>query len=45
MQQDINEHNETVINETESYNKNSVRKDMSNLKNDMEEMKEPLKAY
>ena len=32
MQQDTNENNETTINETESYDKNSVRKDIINLK-------------
>ena len=32
VQQDTNEHNETAINEIESCDKNSVRKDIINLK-------------
>ena len=32
IQQETNENNETTINETESYDKNSVRKDIINLK-------------
>ena len=31
-QQDTNKNNETTINETESYDKNLVRKDITNLK-------------
>ena len=42
-QQDINESNETTVKETEGYDKNSVRKDVINLKNDMQEIKEALK--
>ena len=44
MQQDTNENNETTINETESFDKNSVRKDIINLKNGMQETKEALKS-
>ena len=44
MQQDKNENNETTIHETESYDKNSVRKDIINLKNVMQEIKEALKS-
>ena len=44
MQQDQNENNETTVNKTESYDKNSVRKDIINLKNDMHEIKEALKC-
>ena len=44
LQQDTNEHNETSINEAESYDKNSVRKDIINLKNDIQEIKEALKG-
>ena len=43
-QQDINERNETTVKETESYDKNSVRKDIINLKNDMQEIKKALKS-
>ena len=43
MQQDTNQSNETVVKETEGYDKNSVRKDIINLKNDMQEIKEALK--
>ena len=43
MQQDTIENNET-INETESYDKSSVRKDIIKLKNDMEKIKETLKS-
>ena len=43
MQQDTNENNET-INETESYDKSLVRKDIINLKNDMEKIKGTLKS-
>ena len=38
VQQDTSENNET-INETESYDKSSVRKDIINLKNDIEKIK------
>ena len=44
MQQDTNESNETTVKETEGYDKNSVRKDIINLKNDMQEIKEALKS-
>ena len=44
MQQDQNENNETTVNKTESYDKNLVRKDIINLKNDMHEIKEALKC-
>ena len=44
MQQDTNESNETTVKETEGYDKNSVRKDIINLKNDMQEIKEALKG-
>ena len=44
MQQDIIESNETTVKETEGYDKNSVRKDIINLKNDMQERKETLKS-
>ena len=40
VQQDTNE---TTVKETEDYDKNSVRKDIINLKNDMQEIKEALK--
>ena len=43
VQRDTNESNETTVKETEDYNKNSVRKDIINLKNDMQEIKEALK--
>ena len=43
-QQDTNERNETTVKETESYDKNSVRKDIINLKNDMQEIKKALKS-
>ena len=44
VQQDTNKNNETtIINETESYDKSSVRKNIINLKNDMQEIKEALK--
>ena len=43
-QQDTNESNETTVKKTESYDKNSVRKDIINLKNDMQEIKEALKS-
>ena len=42
MQRDKNENNEIKIIETDSYDKNSVRKDIINLKNDMQEIKEAL---
>ena len=35
VQQDTNGNNETKINETKSYDKNSVKKDIINLKNNM----------
>ena len=41
VQQDTNE---TTVKETEDYDKNSVRKDIINLKNDMQEIKEALKS-
>ena len=44
MQQDTNEHNETAINETEWYDKDSVKKNIINLKNDMQEIKKALKS-
>ena len=44
MQQDTNESNETTVKETEGYDKNSVRKNIINLKNDMQEIKEALKS-
>ena len=44
MQQDSNESNETTVKETEGYDKNSVRKDIINLKNDMQNIKEALKS-
>ena len=44
MQQDQNENSETTVNKTESYDKNSVRKNIINLKNDMHEIKEALKC-
>ena len=42
VQQNESEHKETVVNETESYDKNLVRKDIINLKNDIQEIKETL---
>ena len=36
VQQDTNESNETTVKETEGYDKNSIRKDIINLKNDIE---------
>ena len=44
VQQDTKESNETTVKETESYDKDSVRKDIINLKNDMQEIKEALKS-
>ena len=44
IQHDTNEHNEAAIYETQSNDKNSVRKEMSKLKNDMQEIKEDLKS-
>ena len=44
MREDTNESNETTVKETEGYDKNSVRKDIINLKNDMHEIKEALKS-
>ena len=44
MQQDTNESNETTVKETEGYEKDLVRKDLINLKNDMKEIKEALKS-
>ena len=44
VQQDTDESNETTVKETEGYDKNSVRKDIINLKNDMQEIKEALKS-
>ena len=43
-QQDTNESNETTVKETEGYDKNSVRKDIINLENDMQEIKKALKS-
>ena len=43
VQQDTNENIET-INETEIYDKNSVRKGIINLKNDTQEIKEALRS-
>ena len=45
VQQDTNESNELTVKETESYDKNSVRKDIINLKNYMQEKKKPLNVY
>ena len=44
QQQNTNESTETTVKETEGYDKNSVRKDIINLKNDMQEIKEALKS-
>ena len=44
MQQDINENNETTLNERESYDKNSARKDIINLKNYMRGKIEAVKT-
>ena len=44
VQQDTNESNETTVKETEGYEKDLVRKDLINLKNDMKEIKEALKS-
>ena len=44
VQQDTNESNETTVKETEGYEKDLVRKDLINLKNDMQEIKEALKS-
>ena len=41
VQQDTNE---TTVKETEDYDKNSVRRDIINLKNDMQEIKEAFKS-
>ena len=41
VQQDTNE---TTVKETEDYDNNSVRRDIINLKNDMQEIKEALKS-
>ena len=41
VQQDTNE---TTVKETEGCDKNSVRRDIINLKNDMQEIKEALKS-
>ena len=38
-QQDANEHNETAVDKTENYDKNSVQKGIINLKNDLEEIR------
>ena len=35
---------ETIVKETEGYDKSSVRKDIINLKNDMQEINEALKS-
>ena len=35
VKQDANENNETTVNKKESYDKNSVKKDIINLKNDI----------
>lgn len=42
VQQNESEHKETVVNETEGYDENLVRKDIINLKNDIQEIKEAL---
>ena len=44
VQQDTNESNETTVKETGGYDKNSVRKDIIHLKNDIQEIKEALKG-
>ena len=44
VQQDKNESNETAVKETEGYDKNSVRKNIINQKNDMQEIKEALRG-
>ena len=44
VQQDKNESNETAVKETEGYDKNSVRKNIINQKNDMQEIKEALRS-
>ena len=36
--------NKTTVKETEGYDKNSVRRDIINLKHDMQEIKEALKS-
>ena len=36
--------NKTTVKETEVYDKNSVRRDIINLKNDMQEIKEAFKS-
>ena len=43
QQHNTNESNVTTVKETEGYD-NSVRKDIINLKNDMQEIKEALKS-
>ena len=43
QQQDTNESNVTTLKETEGYD-NSVRKDIINLKNEMQEIKEAFKS-
>ena len=44
VQKDTNESNETIVKETEGYDKSSVRKDIINLKNDMQKINEALKS-
>ena len=43
VQQDKNESNETAVKEIEGSDKNSVRKNIINQKNDMQEIKEALR--
>ena len=43
QQQNTSESNVTTVKETEGYD-NSVRKDIINLKNDVQEIKEALKS-
>ena len=43
VQQDKNESNETAVKEMEGSDKNSVRKNIINQKNDMQEIKEALR--
>ena len=44
VQKDTNESNETIVKETEGYDKSSVIKDIINLKNDMQKINEALKS-
>ena len=43
VQQDKNESNETAVKEIEGSDKNSVRKNIINQKNDVQEIKEALR--